>query len=286
MRLPFLRPKPAPAEAGRRGAAAGAAAGGGDSLSVEAARTRARRRLVGALVLLVIGVVGFPIVFETQPRPLPVDTPIVVGDARPGPSAPATRTPPLPVLTERALPGEPSTPVAGSAPAPGTSPAPAAAPTPTPAAVRQDSRTDTAAATPPRPAPLPVITERAEPATPRGAASAPVARSVAAAASAAAPRPVAATAASAPAATRAVEAAASGPGRYVVQVGAFSDPATLREARSKVERLGLKTYTQVVGSDAGQRTRVRLGPFATREEADAAAAKVKRAGLPAAILTL
>ncbi|MDP1649940.1 MAG: SPOR domain-containing protein, partial [Rubrivivax sp.] len=74
--------------------------------------------------------------------------------------------------------------------------------------------------------------------------------------------------------------------RFVVQVGAYSDAATLREARQRVEQLGLKTYTQVVDTEAGKRTRVRIGPYASRDEADAAAAKVKRAGLPANILAL
>ncbi|NLZ41298.1 MAG: SPOR domain-containing protein, partial [Comamonadaceae bacterium] len=45
---------------------------------MQQARLRARRRLVGALVLLVAGVVGLPLLFDTQPRPLPVDTPIVL----------------------------------------------------------------------------------------------------------------------------------------------------------------------------------------------------------------
>jgi DedD protein len=83
--------------------------------------------------------------------------------------------------------------------------------------------------------------------------------------------------------------AASAPassGRFVVQVGAYTDARTLKEARGKVEKLGLQTYTQVVENDAGKRTRVRLGPYATRDEAEAAAAKLKRAGLPANILAL
>jgi DedD protein len=75
-------------------------------------------------------------------------------------------------------------------------------------------------------------------------------------------------------------------GRFVVQAGAYTDAAALREARDKIERLGLKTYTQVVETDAGRRTRVRIGPFASREEADRAAAKLKGAALPAAVLTL
>jgi DedD protein len=75
-------------------------------------------------------------------------------------------------------------------------------------------------------------------------------------------------------------------GRFVVQIGAFADTAVAREARTKVEKLGLRTYTQAIETDAGKRTRVRLGPFGSRDEAEAAAAKVKAAGLPAAVLTL
>ena len=41
--------------------------------SVEVLRRRARHRLIGATVLVIIGVVGFPLVFDTQPRPVSVD---------------------------------------------------------------------------------------------------------------------------------------------------------------------------------------------------------------------
>src|SRR5829696_6725868 len=46
--------------------------------AVQQARTRARQRLIGAIVLLAIGIIGFPLVFETQPRPIPVDIPIEI----------------------------------------------------------------------------------------------------------------------------------------------------------------------------------------------------------------
>ena len=39
--------------------------------------------------------------------------------------------------------------------------------------------------------------------------------------------------------------------RYVVQVGAFTDPGALRDLRAKVEKLGLKTYTQSIDTEAG-----------------------------------
>ena len=72
----------------------------------------------------------------------------------------------------------------------------------------------------------------------------------------------------------------------MVQVGAYNDADRLRAARQKLEQLGLKSYTQDVETAGGKRTRVRVGPFPTRKEADAVAAKVKASGMQANILAL
>ena len=48
--------------------------------SIEVMRRRARHRLIGAAVLVLVGVVGFPMLFDTQPRPIPVDIPIEIPD--------------------------------------------------------------------------------------------------------------------------------------------------------------------------------------------------------------
>ena len=53
----------------------------------------------------------------------------------------------------------------------------------------------------------------------------------------------------------------------------------------KVERLGLKTYTQEVKTPQGTRIRVRLGPYADRAEAEKMLARVRKAGLGGAVLT-
>jgi DedD protein len=79
---------------------------------------------------------------------------------------------------------------------------------------------------------------------------------------------------------------ATGNVRMVVQVGAFAEAERAREARLKLERAGLKTYTHVAATSQGKRIRVRMGPFATRAEADKAAARAKALGLPAALLWL
>ena len=228
------------------------AADGGVSPAVVAARTRARQRLVGALVLLAVGVVAFPLIFETQPRPLAADTPIKLSQRDSGtvqatpPSAArapaAEREPPPDAGVEQAAPATSATVQAAAS-------GPMAAPVPTAVTVP---------ALVPAPAPAP----------------APASVDLKAALRPAVPAP-ADQAASAPAASR-----------FVVQAGAYSDPRTLREARSKAESLGLKTYTQVVDTEGGRRTRVRVGPFDNRAEAEAAARKLKAGGLPANILSL
>lgn len=88
------------------------------------------------------------------------------------------------------------------------------------------------------------------------------------------------------AASAAPVASAPGPDRFVVQVGAFADPAKAAAARSKLERAGLKTYTHVAQTKDGKRIRVRVGPFDSRAEADKAASKARGLDLAAAVLTL
>ena len=75
-------------------------------------------------------------------------------------------------------------------------------------------------------------------------------------------------------------------GRFVVQIGAFADAVKAQEARIKLEKAGLKTYTQVVQPKEGKRIRVRVGPFQTKAEADKAAEKIRKLDLPAGILEL
>ncbi|MDP9045117.1 MAG: SPOR domain-containing protein, partial [Pseudomonadota bacterium] len=79
---------------------------------------------------------------------------------------------------------------------------------------------------------------------------------------------------------------ATGTGRYILQVGAFADASAAHDTRLKAEKLGLKTYTQVASTPAGNRIRVRVGPYASRDEADKALAKARAAGLSAVVLTL
>jgi DedD protein len=280
----------APAAAARGGAPDAAL---GSDATVEALRTQARRRLIGVVVLLAIGVVSFPLVFETEPRPMGVDTPM---QRLPGGSASAGRvTEAAPASLATAPPSASARPAAeGAAPV-----------------VQPESATENApatmAATPPAPstAVSPAATVPAPAAVESPAPTRPVPTSAAAKADAKAEvRPEAPVeppgggqseaqraralleGRSPAAAERARPAEPVVAARFVVQVGAYTEPRTLREVRGRVEALGLKTYTQVVDSPAGPRTRVRVGPFDSRAEAEAASAKLRGVGLPGAILAL
>lgn len=229
---------------------------------VRRARTRARQRLVGAVVLLGIGIVGFPLLFETQPRPIPVDVTIEIPrkDAVP-PLAPPPKGGGARVSGQV---GAPAADGAATAEPATTAPAEPAAPASAAVATATD-----APPVPPTVSPRPAKVEpRPTPAATPGTAAVTTPAAPPATAVVAAPKP---------------EAAAA---RYVVQVGAFADPGAAQKTRERVERLGLKTYTQVIETGDGLRTRVRVGPFASRDEADKAAARVQSAGLAAAVLTL
>ncbi|MCA0310203.1 MAG: SPOR domain-containing protein [Proteobacteria bacterium] len=305
------RGQPQPEPGGRsRGKAAAAET---PQESIDSLRRRARHRLVGAAVLVLLAVIGFPLVFDTQPRPVAVDAPITIPDK----DKVAPLRIPQPVPAGASL-GEREEVVTSGAPA-----APVVAPR---ASDKADATRPTSAerATEPRKADDAARAKaddaqrarreeearkrrddehaKAE-AQARRDAGAPAKRD----AEAQAKRDADARAkredearAKREAADRArallegrngkpsaPAAAADGQGgRFIVQVGAFAEDTAVREARQKAERAGVRTYTQVVNTAAGPRTRVRVGPFATREEAERAAATLKKAGLAGSVLSL
>src|SRR5512133_869913 len=98
--------------------------------SIEAMRTRARHRLIGAGVLVLVGVIGFPLLFDTQPRPIAVDIPIEIPDRNkvkplPAPARPAAQAPIVsgPVTAASTVKPAPAETVA-QAPAPKAEPQP------------------------------------------------------------------------------------------------------------------------------------------------------------------
>ncbi len=223
--------------------------------SIEVMRTRAKHRLLGAAVLVLIGVIGFPMLFDKQPRPISVDIPIEIPDrnktkpltipepvAAPAVQASVVAPAPAPVVVAPAVAASKVEPIA---------PVVAAA---SKAVVKAEPKS--AEKAPEKPAPAPAKVDDGSQAKALLEGKEPAKKADAAA------------------------------GRFVVQVGAFADANRAREARQKLEHAGLKTYTQVAETKDGHKIRVRVGPFATKAEADKAAAKIKKLGLPAAMLSL
>lgn len=263
--------------------------------SVESMRRRARHRLLGAAILLLVGVIGFPLLFDTQPRPIAMDIPIEIPDRNkvaplPQPAATAKSEAPAASGDSRVAQAPSSSAVItesadGSelpADRPVTRP-PAAIPVPAPAVKPE---TAPKAEAKPEAKPKPKIETRPETVAKPTPAPKPAAvddgaraRALLEGQGAAAPRQAAAP-------TPAPATASEANGRFVIQVGAFADAAKAREVRQKLERAGLKTYTNVAKTAEGERTRVRVGPFASRSEADQAAGKVKGLALPASVLGL
>lgn len=240
--------------------------------SMEVIRLRAKHRLIGAAVLVLVGVVGFPLLFDTQPRPIAIDIPIEI---------PGKNT--VKPLVMPARP-EPAKEVATPAPAP----AQEKVVTASSLSAKEEIVTDKKAAPAAPVASAPK--KEAEPAVKPDAKVAPKPEPKVEAKPEAKPAPKADDGARAKALLdgQAVAAApaASGAERLVVQVGAFADADKAQEVRLKLEKAGLKTYTQVAETKDGKRIRVRVGPFASKAEAEKAASKIKTLDLPASILTL
>ena len=244
------------------------AAGAAQPESMEVIRKRAKHRLIGAAVLVLIGVVGFPLLFDTQPRPIAVDIPIEI----PGKN----------VVRPLALPAK------GEAAKEPAKPAPVTAQGSIAVASSLSNKEEVVADQKTTPAALASSAPKKEAESAAKPEIKPTAKSEPRIEAKPETKPVASAddGVRAKALLDGQAPAAAGADRVVVQVGAFADGDKAQEVRLKLEKAGLKTYTQVADTKDGKRIRVRVGPFASKAEADKAASKIKALDLPASILTL
>lgn len=261
--------------------------------NVEVIRKRARHRLMGSVVLVLGAVVGLPLLFDSQPRPVAVDTPIVIPD----------RNQAAPLVTPAA---KSSASKDRGTTAPGVSMpgamdaknvvANASALDPHEEVVSKDSKSDVAKTAEAKVEPKAEGKTEAKPET-KSETKAEVKADTktepkhdAKADHKADKKSDAKTdskdAAKAKALLDGKDAAKTEAVRSVVQVGAFADAAKAKEARNKLESAGIKTYTQEVDTKDGKRIRVRVGPFATKEEADKAAEKIRKLNLQTTVIKL
>jgi DedD protein len=209
-------------------------------------RKRARRRLIGAIAVVTIVAVFLPMLLDHEPKPVKQDISIQI----PSPNSGA--------FTSKIVPVMPAAPDAKSAAKPA---AEAPAKSSTPAA---DEPPKVAAAAPVAPAPPAHDTEAAPPKKPAPAKPAPKPAAESAPVTQPAAKPAAGT------------NAAKG---FVVQVAALNDADKARQMQEQIAAAGVKSYTEVVPTARGNVTRVRAGPFTSREEAEKMRDQLKGMGL-------
>ena len=221
-----------------------AAEPGGEALRDEQLqfKKRARRRLVGAIALALLAVIVLPMVMDQEPKPLTQDIQIRI----PTPDTSAVSTLARSVTGKPAPTPLPAVPKASEAP-------PSAAPPVAPVASAQpvakpDQQTAAAA-------------KQESPKSETAAAPAPAKTSEAKPEKPAVPPPI--------------------KEQWVVQLGAYQDPANVKAMQNRLKGLGLPSFTENVETPQGPRTRVRGGPFSNRAAAEKAQARLKKLAIGA-----
>ena len=192
-------------------------------------KRRARRRLLGAIVLVTAIVVVLPMVLDTEPRPVSQNITIRIPSTDSETFKAKVAPPPAVKAPDRKTAAAPAVPKDKETPKPAAQPevAPAKAP----------------AAKVPENAPAKTAAKATKPAT------------------------------------------KSGGGPFVVQVIALADADKAQRLQGQIAAAGIKSYTEVVKTVKGDVTRVRAGPFATREAAEKARDQLSSLGMNGNITT-
>ena len=225
--------------------------------NAEQLRRRANRRLLGASVLLLIAIIAVPMFLEREPPALPDNVDV--------------RIPPVEgTKFEAKFPDAKK--AAASQGKPGEIPA-ITEPTGSQAGVSSvQSAPALAIAAPVAEPPKSVVVAPVVPVAPKADASKAVPK---------APEKIAEKAPAKPAAE-----AERKPGQLVIQVIAVRDVAVAKQMYERAKSLKFPAYTEQIDVTNGKVTRVRVGPYATKQQAESARAKLAQAGFEPKVLTL
>jgi DedD protein len=220
-------------------------------------KRRGRRRLIGAVTIGLLAIVFLPMIFDSEP------------DRNKSASKSGSQEISIQIPPKEGLPPLPAPSTASSA-APKASaitPPPSAqvvAPTAPPVASVMPIETKPAT---PTPEPAPKVAAKVEPIKPERK---PELIAV----------PPKSAAVSPPAAPT------DNKQGFVVQVGAFKDAENTKQIVAQAKTAKLPVYTDTVATANGTVTRVRVGPFSTKQKADAALAQLKLSGSDGKIVPL
>ena len=208
-------------------------------------KRRARRRLIGAAALALLLVVFLPMLLDREPAPSNHDISITI--------PPRDGTPFQPKAEPIQI--KPAAPLESPGPAPGAA-----------------TKEDTSSAPP---GPLKPEPADAEPANARPAEK-PVDKSPEKAARKTTEK-TRSKLTEKPAKTGKAEPVPQR-GAFVVQIGVFSDPAKASEVQARLADSNVKSYVQTMGKARRSKIHVRMGPYATRAEAEKARAELTLLG--------
>ncbi len=208
-------------------------------------KKRARRRLVGAIVLVTTVAVVLPMILDSEPKPAGQSIDIRI----PAPEAGVLSIKPAPLKS-----AEKPAAVAAPAVAETVAPPKAEAKTESKPEITTEHKPEVKAESK-----VAVKPQRAAPAKP-------------------------ATKAESATKTRDGTKEKNRTGGFVIQVAALSDAARAKELQAKITGGGLKAYTEVVQTAKGPVTRVRVGPYASREAAEKARPSLQRLQLDGKVI--
>ena len=228
-------------------------------------KKRARRRLVGAVAFVSVVAVVLPMVMDHEPRQVVPDVEIRIPGQDEKPFAPKFAAAPVEKASEKPVVATPTeAPVAAP-----VEPKMAVAPSARVVEVAKDKPVEKATEKPPAKVEKPAERPAAKPEKP---AEKPIEKPAA--------KPDDAKRAAAILAGQAAEAKpAVKSGEYLVLIGAFSNEANVKNLKTKLGEQGIKTYSEPLETPQGKKTRVRAGPFASREAAEKALEKMQRIGV-------
>ncbi|MBP0599321.1 SPOR domain-containing protein [Herbaspirillum sp. LeCh32-8] len=264
---------------------------GADPLLPE--KKRARRRLIGAVALALAVVIVLPMILDSEPKPLNEDIAIQIPSKdQPATTAAATGAQPEPAQPAAAADTSKLASAASAldqkeeivepssvAPAPVITPPAASVAPPKPA----EKPAEKPAAKPEEKKPA-VVQHKEEPKkeAPKKEAPKPKAAEQHGDDSARALAILEGKSSAAPSAADKKPAAAGG--KFVIQVAALATQDKVNELRNKLNGAGIHSYTQKIATQGGDRTRIRVGPFGSRDEAEKMGARIKKLGLNATIV--
>jgi DedD protein len=219
-------------------------------------KKRARRRLVGAIFFVSVVAVVLPMVMDHEPRQAVQDVEIRIPGQDEKPFAPKFAAAPVDKAPEKVV----EKPAVMPEKAPVAEAPPAETPAKPTARVLEVVKE---AKAPEKPAEKPVEKAPAKP------AEKPVDKA----------KTDDAKRAAALLAGHSAEKPADKGGEFLILIGAFSNEANVKNLKTKLNEQGIKTFSEPLDTPQGKKTRVRAGPFASRDAADKALEKMQRIGV-------